>query len=290
MKGMTMLTCIITGGNAGIGKAAAIQIARKGYRVIIGCRNVERGSKALEEIKERSGSNEVELVQMDLASQNSIEAAVKSIQENYKTVDVLIHNAANFDISRKTPTNSPDGIESIWATNHIGPVYLTSLLMDQLKSAEQGRIITISSKGLIMHPGMKVDLQDPVFNTRSFSVPKAYYQSKLAQVIYTYWLAAQLKGSPVTVNCIRVTSVKIDLSRYPDISKLARFAYKLKSKSAISVEDMARTYTWLATSPEVANVTGKCFDEKNREVGSSKYSHDLPAADQLMELTMKYIK
>ncbi len=290
MKGMIMKTCIITGGNAGIGKAAAIQIAQKGYRVIICSRNAERGNKALEEIKESSGSSKIKLVQMDLASQSSIKAAAKSIRENHKTVDVLIHNAADFDITRKVPLTSPDGIESIWATNHIGPVYLTKLLMDQLKSAEQGRVITIASKGLIMHPGLKVNLQDPEFKTRSFSVPKAYYQSKLAQIMYTYWLSEQLKETPLTVNCIRVTSVKIDLSRYPDISKLAKFAYKLKSKSALSVEDMARTYTWLATSPEVARTTDKYFDEKNREVSSGKYSRDLPAADQLMELTMHSIK
>ena len=285
-----MKTCIITGGNAGIGKAAAIQIAREGYRVIIGCRNAERGARALEEIKTHSGSRNIELVQVDLSSLTSIKKAAESIQQKYSVVDVLIHNAADFDISRKVPTTSPDGTESIWATNHIGPVYLTSLLMENLKSAEQGRIITIASKGLIMHPGLKVDMQDPEFKARSFSVSKAYYQSKLAQVMYTYWLAKQLTGTSITVNCIRVTNVKIDLDRYPGISKFARFAYKLKSKSALSAEDMAKTYTWLATSPEVATASGKYFDEKNREIGSGKYSQDPRATDQLMELSMKYIK
>jgi len=284
-----MKTCIITGGNAGIGKAAAIQIARKAYRVIIGCRNADRGTKALEEIKENSGSCEVELVLMDLSSQSSIEAAAKTIRENYPIVDVLIHNAADFDISRKLPAKTSGGIESIWATNHIGPVYLTKLLLDQVKASERGRIITIASKGLVVHPNLKVDLQDPEFNSRPFSVPRAYYQSKLAQIMYTYWLAEQLKDTPVTVNCIRVTNVKIDLERYPDISKLAWLAYKLKSKSALSAEDMAKTYTWLATSEEVAKTSGKYFNEKNREVNSGKYSCDSEHWDQLMELTKKYI-
>jgi short chain dehydrogenase len=236
MKGMAMKTCIITGGNSGIGKAAATQIAREGYRVIIGCRNAERGNKALKEIQECSGNRDIELVLMDLSSKGSIVATAKSIREKYKTIDVLIHNAADFDISRKAPLSSPDGTESIWATNHIGPVYLTSLLLDQLKSAEQ------------------------------------------------------LKESPVTVNCIRVTNVKIDMDRYPNISKLSRLVYKLKSKTALSAEEMARTYTFLATAPEMATTTGGYFDEKNRKVGSSKYSLDPERMDQVMELSMKYIK
>lgn len=258
--------------------------------MIIGCRNRERGEQALGEIREASGSQEVALVMLDMASVNSIKEAVLFIRKKVRKLDVLIHNAADFDISRKTPVLSPDGIETVWATNHIGPVQLTHELLDLLKSSVQGRIITVASKGLVMHPMLKVNLEDPEFRRRRFSVSRAYYQSKLAQVMYTYWLARELADTQVTANCIRVTNVKIDLERYPDLTPIARWAYAQKSRSAISPEDMARTYTWLATSPLVAGMSGKYFNEKNREVLSSRYSRQTEHIDQLVKLTKNYIK
>jgi NAD(P)-dependent dehydrogenase (short-subunit alcohol dehydrogenase family) len=108
--------------------------------------------------------------------------------------------------------------------------------------------------------------------------------------MYTYWLARELSETRVTANCIRVTNVKIDLERYPDLSRADRWAYALKSRSSISPEDMAATYTWLATSPEVTEVSGKYFNENNREVHSSRYSRQTEHIDQLMKLTMSYIK
>ncbi|MBD3284858.1 SDR family NAD(P)-dependent oxidoreductase, partial [candidate division WOR-3 bacterium] len=208
----------------------------------------------------------------------------------YNHIDVLIHNAADFDITRKKPAYSPEGIETVWATNHLGPVLLTNLLIQKLKRSKQGRVITIASKGLVVHPFLKVSLDDPEFKNRRFSVQKAYYQSKIAQVMYTYWLAEKLKETPITVNCIRVTNVKIDLSRYPNLSKTQKLAYSMKSKSSMTPEEMARTYTYLATSPEVKSVTGKYFDEMNKEVSSSAYSRDKENIAAVMDMTMGYLE
>jgi len=283
-------TCLITGANSGIGKQAAIQLAKAGFRVFVGARNRERGLNALNDIKMQSESDAVELLEIDLSSKKSIKDAASELKERLNHLDVLIHNAADFDIARKEATKSVDGIETIWATNHVGPVLLTNLTLDLLKESEQGRIITIASKGLLMHPNLTVDLKDPEFNFRKFSVPKAYYQSKLAQIMYTYWLADQLKNTTVTANCIRVTNVKVDVSRYPDISAFMKWVYKLKSKSALSPEEMAQTYTWLATAPELANTTGKYFNEKKQEVQSSVYSREKENIEALMNLSMQYIK
>jgi NAD(P)-dependent dehydrogenase (short-subunit alcohol dehydrogenase family) len=288
-KIMEKKTCIITGSNAGIGKAAAIQIAAKGYHVIIGCRNLDRGKIAVEEIKSASKSIDVEMVLLDLASKDSIASAATMIQSKIDHLDVLIHNAADFDISRKKPERSPDGIETVWATNHLGPVLLTKLLMENLKKSSQGRIITIASKGLVFHSGLKIDLYDPEFKNHKFSVSKAYYQSKLAQVMYTYWLKDELSDSKVTANCIRVTAVKIDISRYPNISNFGKFIYNLKSKSSISANKMAETYTYLATDPSLENSSGNYYDEKNKIVASSKYSRNKENISQLMALTKKYL-
>jgi NAD(P)-dependent dehydrogenase (short-subunit alcohol dehydrogenase family) len=286
---MTKKTCIITGANSGIGKAAAIQIAKEGYYVIIGSRNEERGQKALEEIKLASNSDDIELLLIDLASKDSIKNAAEIINKKTDSIDVLIHNAADFDYTKKKAEQSPDGVETLWATNHLGPVMLTNLLLDKIKESAQGRILTIASKGLMVFPNLKVDLNDPEFKQRKFTVTKAYYQSKLAQIMYTYHLAEELKDSNVTVNCIRVTNVKLNMDRYPNVSKFGKWVYSMKSKSSISPEKMAETYTLLATSLDYNSVTGKYIDEKNKMVSSSKYSQDAQNIKALMDLTMKYI-
>jgi NAD(P)-dependent dehydrogenase (short-subunit alcohol dehydrogenase family) len=257
---MEKKVCLITGANSGIGKAAAIQIAQKGYFVLIGCRNKERGVSALNEIKEKSNSNDVELLMIDMSSQKSIHNAANAVISKYGKLDVLIHNAADFDIGRKSPVFSDENIEAVWATNHIGPVLLTNLLLDLLKQSEQGRIITVASQGLTMYPFLKINIEDPEFKKGSFSVEKAYYQSKLAQIMYTYWLSEELKNTKITANCIRVTNVKVDIQRYPNLSNALKFMYSIKSKFSISPEEMARTYTYLATSKELASTTGKYFN------------------------------
>lgn len=286
---MAANTCLITGGNSGIGKQAAIQLAQTGWRVIIGARNLKRGETAVNEINKYAKNQSAEVLLIDMASQASVRHASDELHKKTDKLDVLIHNAADFDIARKKPEKSAEGIETIWATNHIGPILLTNSLMQLLKNSTLGRIITIASKGLVMHPRLKVDLQDPEFKHRPFSVPKAYYQSKLAQVMYTYWLAEQLKDTPVTANCIRVTNVKVDTDRYPDISAAMKFMYKIKSRFSISPKDMAKTYTYLASSPEVSNISGKYFDEHNQTVASSAYSMKPENIDALMQLSLKYI-
>ncbi len=281
--------CVITGANSGIGKQAAMQIAQRGYHVIIGCRSRERGEAALKEIIEKSGGS-VELILVDMSLKYSVQAFAEEITKKHKTVDVLIHNAAVFDIAQKERKITSEGVESVWMTNHIGPVYLTRLLLPALKRSEDGRILTVSSKGLLAMPGLKVDLADPEFKNRKFSITKAYYQSKRAQVMYTYWLADQLKGTNVTANSIRVTAVKIDINRHPDILAFQKWVYRQKSKNSISAGQMAETYTYLATSPEVRNVNGKYFDENNKLVKSNPYTCDKQNIDAVMALTERYLK
>ncbi len=283
--------CIITGANSGIGKAAAIQIAQRGYRVILACRNQQRGEIALREIQQTSASDSVELMVVDMSSQASIRAFAQAYLARYKVVDVLIHNAAAFDTRQKEIEFTQEGVEKIWMTNHVGPVLLTDLLVEALTRSAQGRVITIASKGLVAYPRLQVDLDDPEFRKRKFSVQKAYYQSKLAQVMYTYWLADQLKGTKVTANSIRVTNVRIDVdARYPGIPSIMRKVYALKSKFAITPEEMAETYTYLATSPDVSQTTGAYYDDPDHIVLSSAYSRDSENIDRLMALTWSYIK
>ena len=289
MSSQKLKTCFITGANSGIGKEAALQLAKKGFYVLMGVRNLQRGEAALEEIRERSKTDAIDLIAIDLSSKASILEAAHTIGQKIDSLDVLIHNAADFDITRKKRRFSVDGVESIWATNHIGPIILTNELMSLIKNSKQGRIITIASKGLVIYPKLNVDMADPEYNSRKFSVSKAYYQSKLAQIMYTYWLADYLSDTQITVNCLRVTNVKVDLDRFPDISKTMKFIYSLKSRNSISAEEMAKSYVYLACSNDLKGTTGKYFNEKNETVNSSSYSLDKRYIEEVMELSRRYI-
>jgi NAD(P)-dependent dehydrogenase (short-subunit alcohol dehydrogenase family) len=282
--------CLITGGNAGIGKAAAIQLARGGARVVIACRSAERGEPAVADIRRASGSEAVSLVRMDLSSRRSILEGCEAFRRaGNARLDALIHNAADFDIARREPVRSEEGVETIWATNHVGPVLLTQQLDRELSASEQGRVITVASKGLVLHPCLKVDLEDPELSRGGFSVPRAYYQSKLAQVMYTLWLAARFAGTSKTANCARVPNVKIDVDRYPGLSTVQKRLYAVKSRFSISPEQMAEVYTWLASAPELAGVSGGYFDEQRRSVAASAWARDRQNIARVMELTGRYV-
>jgi NAD(P)-dependent dehydrogenase (short-subunit alcohol dehydrogenase family) len=281
--------CIITGANSGIGRAAARQLARAGWHVVLACRSRERSEAAFAEVEAAGGEGSARLMLADLSVQESIRSFARTFLDGYDRLDGLVHNAAEFDVSRRQPVVTADGIESVWATNHLGPVLLTELLLPAIRQSRQGRILTVSSKGLTLYPRLTVDHEDPEFRQRRYSVQRAYYQSKLAQVMYTRWLAGQLAGTGVTVNCVRVTNVKIDLRRYPHLSPVQRLAYRLKSRFSITPEEMARTYAYLLDSPEIAEVSGSCFDEDNRIVETSAPSRDKKSIEALMRLTERYL-
>lgn len=281
--------CFITGGNSGIGFEAARQLAQSGHTVILGCRNKDRGLDAEKRIRNSTNNDAVHFLELDMSLQASIRAAAKTVKERFDHIDVLIHNAADFDISRKEPLFTKEGIESVWATNHVGPVLLTRVLSELLEKSTQGRIITIASQGLMLYPKLKINHADPEFRNCPYSVEKAYYQSKLAQVMYTYWLSEKMKGAKTTINCIRVTNVKIDIRRYPNISGFMKWLYSIKSKFSIAPEKMAETYVYAATNPDLADTSGKYFDERNVPVQSSAYSHDEREVNRLMETTERFL-
>lgn len=287
---MLQKICIITGANSGIGKAAAVQIAKLGHHIILACRNKDRGEIALNDIKQESNSAAIELMIVDMSLQSSIRNFAKSFLINHKSLDVLIHNAANFDISQKRAVFTNEDIETVWATNHVGPVLLTDLLEASLKNSPQARVITVASKGLMAKPFLQIDLADPEFRRRKFNATNAYYQSKRAQIMYTYWLAEKYAGTNITVNSIRVPAVRVDMDKYPNAPDFLKKMYAMKSKASLSPEQMAETYTYLATSDEVCNISGKYFDEKNKMVRSNKYSNQPENIADVMQLTHSFIK
>jgi NAD(P)-dependent dehydrogenase (short-subunit alcohol dehydrogenase family) len=279
-------TIIVTGANSGIGKAAVIHLAKLGANVIMACRSSERGDKALDDVRKATNSDKIELLLLDLSSQASIHRFVRDFKKRYSHLDVLIHNAANFDQTMKEPILSEDGIETIFATNHVGIFLMTHLLLDMLQKSAPSRIITVASKGLIVYPALDIDFEN-LNGERKFSAQHAYYQSKQAQLMFTYALAEKLKGTGVTVNCVRVTNVALPDDRISNLPKWVQSIYRLKRRMSITPEQQAKTYVYLAADPTVQDITGGYFDEKNRQVRSNQNSYDRKTWKKLWEVSEK---
>lgn len=261
-------TALITGANAGIGRAAALQLAQAGHRVLLGCRDPGRGEEAAAAIREAVPGAEVAVVGVDLASRASIRAAAAGLDG----LDVLVHNAAFFDVRVHERRETVDGVETTWATNVLGPMLLTELVAPLLLASDDARVVAVTSKGLMMYPRLAVDFGDVEYRHRRFSVPDAYYQSKLAHLGWMLTLAERWRDTRVRVHGVRVTNVKIDLARYPGIAWHLRAMYGLKSMFSITPDEMARTYSWLATSPDAAAATGGYWDAPGKPAPVSKWA------------------
>jgi len=160
MTDLTNKTIIITGANSGIGKAAAIQLAKLGATVVMACRSVERGAKALADVRQAADSQRVELLRVDLASQASVRGFVDEFSSRHQRLDVLIHNAANFDHGLTKPVLTEDGVETVFATNHVNIFLMTQLLLDMLKASAPSRIITVASQGLMTYPFLDIEFDN----------------------------------------------------------------------------------------------------------------------------------
>lgn len=281
-------TMIVTGANSGIGKAASIQLAKLGAHVVMMCRNKERGKQALQDVGSASNSDKVELILVDMSSQESVRNAVKEFLGRHSRLDVIIHNAANFDHQQKKPVITADGIENVFATNHVNIFLMTHLLLDTLKKSAPSRVITVASKGLITYPFLDIEF-DNLNGQKKFNLQHAYYHAKQAQVMYTFDLAERLNGTGVTVNCVRVGNVAIPDTRLNHLPKWMLKMYEMKRKLALTPEKMAETYVWLAADPALNDVTGGYWDAPNTPVKANKNVYNRETQKRLWSVTEQLI-
>ncbi len=257
--------CIVTGANSGIGKETALGLAQMGARVVMVCRNAEKGKAALEEIRRESGSSQVDLLIADMSSQASVRALAEQIQQKYPRLDVLVNNAGGAALAA---TLSADGIEMTLATNHLGAALLTLLLLDLLKASAPSRIINVSSSEA--QSPARLDMNDLQFERRKYGGIAAYRQSKLLMNTFTFELARRLAGTGVTANCLHPGAVATNIWSANLIGKLIVAVGKpfmLNSKQGAAVS------LYLATSPEVAQVSGEYF-VKSKPAKSNPLSRD----------------
>ncbi|MCL4268846.1 MAG: SDR family oxidoreductase [Anaerolineales bacterium] len=279
-------TIIITGANSGIGKAASIQLAGMGANVVMFCRSKERGEQALQDVLSAVRGGSVELILVDMASQKSVRNAVKEFLSSHTRLDVLIHNAANFDHRQKKPVMTEDGLENVFATNHVNIFLMTQLLLETLKKSAPSRIITVASKGLVTYPFLDIEF-DNFKGEKKFSMQHAYYHAKQAQVMYTFDLAERLKGTGVTVNCVRVGNVAVPDTRLDHLPAWLLKIYHAKRKFALTPEKMAETYVWLAADPALENVSGGYWDAPNTPVKANKNAYNRETQQRLWDVSAK---
>ncbi|XP_070490607.1 retinol dehydrogenase 14-like [Chironomus tepperi] len=242
---------VITGANTGIGKETAIDLARRGGKIYIACRDRSRGENALVDIRRESGSDKVYFLQLDLASLKSIRDFSKKFHQLESKLDILINNAG---IMACPKLSTEDGFEMQIGVNHLGHFLLTNLLLDLLKSAAPSRIVNVSSKA---HVRGEI-YRDDFMLDRSYAPVKSYAQSKLANILFTRKLANVLAGTKVTANSCHPGIVTTELARH--IPKILQILMNTVFKTFLKTPvEGAQTQIRLAVDPDLETTTGRYF-------------------------------
>lgn len=271
---------IVTGANSGLGKVAALELAKTGMQVTLVCRNPEKGKSVLREIKSVSGNQRVELLLCDLSSQRQVAELAKKIRSRYPRVDILLNNAGAIN-SRRTLTE--DGIENTFATNHLAYFHLINLLLDRLKASPAARVINVASQA---QQGGKIHWEDPGL-AEKYSGMKAYMQSKLANIMFSNELVNRLKGTKISVNVVHPGVVRTGFGR--NDGGFMEFVVKLFGPLLRSPEKGAETAVWLALAPEVEGITGQYFHDKHI-ISARPITHDREALKRLWQLSAEMVK
>lgn len=267
--------CLVTGATSGVGLVTARELARQGATVVVAGRHRERGETAVSRIRQETGNPNVDLLLADLSVQEQVRHLAEEFRRRFPQLDVLVNNAGALFMRRQV---SADGIEMTLALNHLSYFLLTSLLLDTLKASAPARIVNVSSRA---HRDTRINFGDPQ-GERRYSGWRAYSQSKLANLLFTYELARRLEGTGVSANALHPGFVATGFGR--NNRGLFALLIRLGQVVALSPEQGAETIVYLAGSPDVEGITGAYFVKK-RAVDSSRASYDRDAAQRLWQLS-----
>jgi NAD(P)-dependent dehydrogenase (short-subunit alcohol dehydrogenase family) len=268
--------CMVTGANSGIGKATAIGLAKRGASLVLVCRDQTRAENAIVEIKERTGNDSIDLMIADLSSQKEIHKLVSEFKKKYDNLHVLINNAG---VNLHQHTLTDDGIETTFAVNYLAHFMLCNLLFDTLQKSAPSRIINVASSV----QAKSIDFDD-INMINHYRQLKAYSQSKLAVILFTYEFAKKVEGTGVSVNCLHPGYVKTKMIR--NFRPFVKYFYHLVGLFMLTPKKGAKTSIYLASSPEIDGTSGKYF-KKKKEVESVKISYDEDTAKKLWELSVQ---
>ena len=271
------VTAVITGANAGVGKETARHLYRRGARVIMGARSAERGEAAREEIVEsvseaadggdgdQGSPGALIVLQLDLASLQSVRDFAEEVLSRADKINLLINNAGVMACPR---AETKDGFEMQLGVNHLGHFLLTLLLLDRLIASAPSRIVNLSS---LAHTRGKMHFDDLMLE-RNYGKWQAYYQSKLANVLFTRELARRLLGTQVTTYAVHPGVVRTELWRYQGcLDRLMRPFFK-------TPEQGAQTTLYCALAPELTTISGRYYADCKEVRPSARARRDEDAA------------
>jgi retinol dehydrogenase-14 len=268
-------TVLITGGTAGIGKATALGLATMGAHVAITGRDPARTEAVAGEIR-AAGGGQVDALVADLSSQSEVRRLADEVRQRLSRIDVLVNNAGGYWHTRHVTV---DGLEHTFAVNHLAPFLLTNLLLDRLKHSAAARVVTVSSHA---HTEGRIDFDD-LQGERSYSGARAYDQSKLANVLFTYELARKLQATSVTANALHPGVVNTSFGA-EDPAGVQRLLVPFMRPFMKTPAEGAATPIHLASAPDLERVTGRYFaNSKPRK--SSQRSYDEATAARLWEVS-----
>jgi len=278
---MTGKIVMVTGANAGIGRATARGLAKTGAAVVMICRSRERGEEALDCIKRETGNDAVHLLLADLASQRSIRQLVTDFKTRYSALHVLINNAGIVPASRMI---TEDGLEMQFAVNYLAPFLLTRLLLDVLVASAPARIVNVSAS--YHEKSLPINFDDLQTEHAPYDARSVYAWTKLAGIMFTYELAHRLQGTGVTANCLHPGVIETTLMQdfVTGTSPLPEERMAMVRRLIVALEEGASACLYVATSPELEGVTGKYFDN-GRAVPSSGFSYDEAASRRLWQVS-----
>lgn len=273
-------TIIVTGATSGIGRITALELAKKGATIVLAVRNESKAKKAVANIRREAGHDRVDYLTVDFASQASIRQMASQFLAQYDRLDILINNHGKVNILRQ---ETKDGIEETFAVNHLGYFLLTNLLLERIIASAPARIINVSSGS---HHDGRIDFNNLQLQ-KGYSWSRAYGNSKLANILFTIELAERLKGTGVTANALHPgwVATNIGANNVPIFGRIGKAIINL---TAISPEKGAETTIYLATSPEVADVSGQYF-YKCKPAQTTAAAQDKEVARQLWEVSEKLV-
>jgi NAD(P)-dependent dehydrogenase (short-subunit alcohol dehydrogenase family) len=268
--GLTLATIVITGATGAVGGAAVNSITDAGHRVVLLGRDVSRLSRASPSVASSPPGSAVETVVCDLASLESVRQAAAELLRRFPRVDALVHSAAVFLPDRKV---TPEGLEIMLATHHLGPFLLTHLLLDRLRSSPPARVITVSAPST-----SEMDFGD-LQGERKWSALTQFGRTKMANLLFAYGLARREPASQLTSNVLFPGLVKSGLMK--NANAAVRGLSGLMSRSP---EAAGTALAWLATDPAVGGVSGTFF-KLSKPDDSNAYSRDPSHQDRLWTLS-----
>lgn len=258
---------VITGANSGIGQAAALKFATEGIRVVMACRDQQRSDVVRQQLIARSGNPNIDLMELDVSSFDSIRAFCKAFTSKYPRLDILVNNAAYMNHGEKSYRLSPEGVELSFATNAFGPAYLSHLLTDSLAKSDDPRVLNACTTNIkyFFDPKREIEfdnLRGEFKDRRPFSTYKMYGDSKMALLMLTFRMAEQWKDRGIKVNALLVNRVKLSDATIRKMNGVWRTLARAQNLINPPPEGMADNYYRICASEPFRHATGQLINHR----------------------------